>query len=166
MLSVVSLGRIGTKIGVAEEAFLLFISLLISYPICIIFNKYLLKQNNNIKHVYYLICGLLLVYFNFGSDIIHSLINCLVCYLVLKLFNIKIAVVINFLFTLIYLLIGCYSIQIGSNYSIKWTLPHCVLTLRLIAISFDIYDGFHNQKINISKDEVLRLKLNFNYFYI
>lgn len=161
-----SLGQIGNKIGVTEEAFRLFISLLISYPICIIFNKYLLKQSINIKHAYYLICGLLLVYFNFGSDLIHSLVNCLVCYIVLKVFNIKIAVVINFLFTLIYLLYGCYSIQIGSDYSIKWTLPQCVLTLRLIAISIDIYDGFHNQKIKTSNYQVLRLKLNFNYVLV
>jgi lysophospholipid acyltransferase 5 len=157
MLSAISLGRIATKMSVTEEALLLFISLLISYPICIIYNKYLLKQNNNRKHVYYLTCGLLLVYLNFGSDLIHSLVNCLVCYLVLKFFKIKIAVVINFLFTLIYLLYGCYSIQIGSNYSIKWTLPQCLLTLRLIAISFDIYDGFHNQKFNASNHQVFRL---------
>lgn len=28
-----------------------------------------------------------------------------------------------------------------EKYDIKWTIPHCVLTLRLIGQAFDIFDG-------------------------
>lgn len=28
-----------------------------------------------------------------------------------------------------------------EKYDIKWTIPHCVLTLRLIGQAFDVYDG-------------------------
>lgn len=32
--------------------------------------------------------------------------------------------------------------QTGTDtYDIKWSMPHCVLTLRLIGLSFDYYDG-------------------------
>ena len=32
--------------------------------------------------------------------------------------------------------------QTGTEtYDIKWSMPHCVLTLRLIGLSFDYYDG-------------------------
>jgi len=28
-----------------------------------------------------------------------------------------------------------------ESYTIKWTTPHCVLTLRLIGLVCDVYDG-------------------------
>lgn len=28
-----------------------------------------------------------------------------------------------------------------DTYDIKWSMPHCVLTLRLIALTYDVYDG-------------------------
>lgn len=28
-----------------------------------------------------------------------------------------------------------------DTYDIKWSMPHCVLTLRLIGLTFDFYDG-------------------------
>ena len=28
-----------------------------------------------------------------------------------------------------------------DTYDIKWSMPHCVLTLRLIGLTFDYYDG-------------------------
>ena len=39
-----------------------------------------------------------------------------------------------------YLLVGYY-VNMTGVYNIAWTTPHCVLTLRLIALTFDIYDG-------------------------
>lgn len=40
-----------------------------------------------------------------------------------------------------YLLAGYFYTQ-TSTYGYHWTIPHCVLTLRLIAISFNLYDGY------------------------
>lgn len=28
-----------------------------------------------------------------------------------------------------------------ETYDIKWSMPHCVLTLRLIGLAFDVFDG-------------------------
>lgn len=28
-----------------------------------------------------------------------------------------------------------------DTYDIKWSMPHCVLTLRLIGLTIDVYDG-------------------------
>lgn len=39
-----------------------------------------------------------------------------------------------------YLLIGYYYTG-TETYDIKWTMPHCVLVLRLIGLAFDISDG-------------------------
>src|SRR5699024_6897470 len=51
------------------------------------------------------------------------------------------ALAVNFLFTLAHLLYGYRLTQVDWRYSITWTIPQCVLTLRLIALSFDLYDG-------------------------
>lgn len=39
-----------------------------------------------------------------------------------------------------YLLIGYYKTA-TETYDITWTMPHCVLTLKLIGLAFDIADG-------------------------
>ena len=51
------------------------------------------------------------------------------------------AVPCDWLFQL-YLVIGYYfEVVSGKEYNISWTMPHCVLTLRLTAVAFDLYDG-------------------------
>ncbi|CAH2226425.1 jg727 [Pararge aegeria aegeria] len=39
-----------------------------------------------------------------------------------------------------YLLVG-YVMTESEDYDITWTMPHCVLTLKLIALAFDLWDG-------------------------
>ena len=34
-----------------------------------------------------------------------------------------------------------YYVTMVESYTIKWTTPHCVLTLRLIGLVWDVYDG-------------------------
>ena len=40
-----------------------------------------------------------------------------------------------------------------DSYTIKWTTPQCVLTLRLIGLVFDVYDGQRKQ-VSTSLDEL------------
>lgn len=42
--------------------------------------------------------------------------------------------------TVIFLIAGYYYTG-TDNYDIKWTMPQCVLVLRLIGYAFDLYDG-------------------------
>ena len=42
---------------------------------------------------------------------------------------------------------GYTETQTGLEYSFGWTVPQCVLTLRLIALTFDVYDGQKNAKL-------------------
>src|ERR1700712_1867077 len=48
---------------------------------------------------------------------------------------------------------GYYVTQIGSEYSFTWTIPQCVLTLRLIALTFDVYDVHRNAKLRDKKSK-------------
>lgn len=135
----------------------LMLSLLLSYPISIIYSIFFVKASKNVKLIYHLIFGIVLIVFNYGFDIYHSLITCFFCYAVLYFVNIKIALVVNFVAPMVYLVVGCYLTQIGNNYSITWTLPQCVLTLRLIAVTFDVFDGYGNKRMK-KDDEKAKVK--------
>ncbi|XP_066469990.1 lysophospholipid acyltransferase 5 isoform X2 [Tiliqua scincoides] len=50
------------------------------------------------------------------------------------------AVTTSFCFQMLYLLAGYY-FTATEHYDIKWTMPHCVLTLKLIGLVLDYYDG-------------------------
>ena len=76
-----------------------------------------------------------------GEAILHAYICIIFQYLVIffargNLFS----TVFLFLFQMGYLL-GEYFLTETAMYDIKWTIPHCVLTIRLIGQAFDIYDG-------------------------
>ncbi|XP_078064991.1 lysophospholipid acyltransferase 5 [Mustelus asterias] len=73
---------------------------------------------------------------------------------------------------MIYLLAGYYYTA-TDQYDIKWTMPHCVLTLKLIGLSLDYYDG-GKDKSQLSKEQEKYMLLSeltltqlagFAYFY-
>jgi PREDICTED: similar to MGC81123 protein len=43
-----------------------------------------------------------------------------------------------------------------DKYTFEWTIPQCVLTLRLIAITFDIYDGQRIKNQEVTKEVISR----------
>ena len=57
-----------------------------------------------------------------------------------------------------YLLWGYYQTQ-TEEYAFEWTIPQCVLTLRLIAVAFDVYDGrrieFFRKRSEASAKEIV-----------
>lgn len=111
------------------------------------------KLNNTLKHSYFLLTGVLLYLFNYGADIYHSAISVLITYGLCAIFQGKPAFLmkINFFFHMSYLLIAYYLTE-SSEYDILWTMPHCVLVLRLIGFGFDVADGKISEK-ELSKDQ-------------
>ncbi|GCC41991.1 hypothetical protein chiPu_0026411, partial [Chiloscyllium punctatum] len=72
---------------------------------------------------------------------LHSLLCVLFQFLVLRFIGRTLmAVRVSLTFQMVYLLAGYYYTA-TDQYDIKWTMPHCVLTLKLIGLSFDYYDG-------------------------
>ena len=119
----------------------LILSLLSTYPISLIYQTFLIKSNVHLKCLYFILTGLSIAYFNYGNNTIHLIITILVVYGTLKLKSESSVVnAFNFVFTTAYLLAGYFATQTAS-YGFHWTIPHCVLTLRLIAISFNLLDG-------------------------
>ncbi|XP_012879036.1 PREDICTED: lysophospholipid acyltransferase 5 [Dipodomys ordii] len=54
------------------------------------------------------------------------------------------AVLTTFCIQMAYLLAGYYYTATGT-YDIKWTMPHCVLTLKMIGLAIDYFDGGKDQ---------------------
>ncbi len=89
-----------------------------------------------------------------SSAVMHSSICVLVTYAVLRLLGPrKETVVALFAFNLGYLFIG-YLLDSSSEYDITWTMPQCVICLRLIGLAFDLWDGTA-PKEKWSRDQVL-----------
>lgn len=93
-----------------------------------------------------ILSGGLICFFNYGWDIYHSLIAITGSYIITKLFSGTLLIGATMLFHMSYLLIGYYYTE-SETYDIKWTMPHCVLVLRLIGLGFDIADGEQDDEL-------------------
>ncbi len=66
-----------------------------------------------------------------------------------------------------YLLVGYFQLS-TENYDIDWTLPHCVLVLRMTGLALDVLDGEASEKVpSAALKELPSLVeiLGFSYFY-
>lgn len=59
--------------------------------------------------------------------------------------------IVKFITLQCYLLWGYYKTQ-SEVYTFEWTIPQCVLTLRLIAVAFDVSDGYKSNDGDSSKE--------------
>ncbi|XP_031630809.1 lysophospholipid acyltransferase 5 [Contarinia nasturtii] len=137
------LGRMAQSVGATEPALRLLISILVGYPLAVLYRKKFYTQTKTINHLYILTTGILICLFNYGWLMYHSLSAVLVSYALIVLFNGTTLVATTFLFNMTYLMIGYYKTA-TETYDITWTMPHCVLTLRLIGLAFNIADGQRN----------------------
>lgn len=136
-----TLGLVAAYLGSSEAAFRLILTIIAGYPLALVHRSFLLGKSPQAQHLYLALCGLVLCCFNYGWAVYHSLLNILVVYAVLKLAKGTLAsVVFAFVFCMGYLVLGYY-LTATKEYDITWTMPHCILALRLIGLVFDVYDG-------------------------
>ncbi|KAG8229520.1 hypothetical protein J437_LFUL004926 [Ladona fulva] len=142
------LKEIAESVGATEPALRLLVSLLIGYPIAVIHRYTLYGKSPTLQHLYFLSCGVAIGYFNYGFDVLHSISTVVIMYLtLLAIGGTLLSVYASFLFNMGYLLFGYYFTG-TENYDIKWSMPQCVLALRLIGLTFDIYDGRKNAELS------------------
>ncbi|XP_023129911.1 lysophospholipid acyltransferase 5 [Amphiprion ocellaris] len=135
------LETVSESLGSPEPAVRLILSILIGYPCALLYRRLLFHQPATVIHLFHSFSGLALAAFNFGSQLYHSVVCVLVQFLMLRLMGRTVtAVLSSFTFQMIYLLAGYYYTA-TEEYDIKWTMPHCVLMLKLVGLSFDYYDG-------------------------
>ncbi|KAF7670159.1 hypothetical protein LDENG_00049940 [Lucifuga dentata] len=135
------LEELAGSLGSPEPAVRLILSILIGYPFALVYRRFLFHQPAVVLHLFHTFSGLGLAAFNFGSQLCHSAVCILVQFLMLRLMGRTVTTVLSsFIFQMVYLLVGYYYTA-TEEYDIKWTMPHCVLTLKLIGLSLDYYDG-------------------------
>ncbi|KAK0175353.1 hypothetical protein PV327_009107 [Microctonus hyperodae] len=149
------MGGLANYLGCAEPALRLLISIFLGFPFAIIYRRMLYKKPPCIQHIYFIVCGLLLGFWNFGWTIGHSAFALCATYLILFILGgTTLSVLITFIFNMAYLSYG-YWTTTTDDYDIKWTMPHCVLTLRLIGLAFNYSDGHQDEsKLSINQKKV------------
>ncbi|XP_067645316.1 lysophospholipid acyltransferase 5 [Eurosta solidaginis] len=148
------LGKLAHSFGATEAALRLLISIFAGYGIAFFYRRTIMHQPDKlIHHFYFATCGLVLCLFNFGYATCHSLIAVTITYVLARLLRSspRELITINFIFHMGYLLVGYYHTE-SNEYDILWTMPHCVLVLRLIGFGFDITDGLKERE-QLSKEQ-------------
>ncbi|XP_023941536.2 lysophospholipid acyltransferase 5 [Bicyclus anynana] len=127
-------------IGTTEPALKLLLSILLGYPLGVIYNDHF-KRHVRFRNLFFIITGLDIAIYNFGWSFYNNLIPGLVIYATTKMFGANgLNVIFTMVFNMTYLLVGYVNTE-SEDYDITWTMPQCVLTLKLIALSFDLWDG-------------------------
>ncbi|CAG9818687.1 unnamed protein product [Phaedon cochleariae] len=133
--------KLSESIGTTEPALKLLFTIFAGYPLALIHRKYVYGKEASLQHLFFILSGFSLGYWNYGRDMYHCVFTTFFTYCTLLLLNgTASAVAVTFIFNLGYLLTGYY-FSSTQNYDINWTMPQCILVLRLIAVAFDYYDG-------------------------
>jgi len=147
---------IAAVVGASEAALRLILGQLLGYPLMLLYRQKIASQETTIQHLYFFITGLLAGWWVIGGDVKHSLYAVFTTYLILVVAGGTLtSVVVSFVFNFGYLLVGYYFTE-SEGYDICWTMPHCVLSLRLIGLTFDCYDGERGKRAGVetlSKDQ-------------
>ena len=94
-----------------------------------------------VKHIFSVLTGLWLAYFNYGNDTLHSFLSIVLTWFMLKIIpNRRLSLYITGFGNFGHLLIS-YWFLATENYDMDFTTTQCVLTLRLIGFAWDCYDG-------------------------
>ncbi|XP_023018791.2 lysophosphatidylcholine acyltransferase 3 protein nessy [Leptinotarsa decemlineata] len=145
------LEKISEQVGTSEPALKLLLTVLAGYPLALIHRKYFYGKDVSLQHLFFIASGFSMGYWNYGRDMFHCVFTTFFTYCTLFILKgTDISVAITLIFNLGYLLIGYYYASTDS-YDINWTMPQCILTLRLIGVAFDLYDG-HQPVETLSKD--------------
>jgi len=133
---------LASSCGAPEAALKLVLGQLAGFPLLLFYRKYLSGKETNFQHLYFFLSGLGLAHWVIGKGVTHSLYSILFTYLLLFIAGgTATSVVISLIFNMGYLLAGYWYMMSEDEYDVSWTMPQCVLCLRLIGLTWDVYDG-------------------------
>ncbi|KAH0547447.1 lysophospholipid acyltransferase 5 [Cotesia glomerata] len=134
-------GTLANTLGCTVPAIRLLVSIFLGFPFAYIHRRFFINKSPELQHIFFISCGTFLGAWNFGWNVGHSALALSATYLILLIFGgSTLSIILTFVFNMGYLSYG-YWVTTTDDYDIKWTMPHCVLTLRLIGIAFNLSDG-------------------------
>lgn len=144
---------IADSLGVADEGLRLILGQLSGYPLFLLHRQFLRKSPPFLQHAFFALSGMAIAWWSIGNDaLIHSCTCIMVTWSTLKIFQGSLpSTIFMYIFHMGYLGAGYYFKQ-TTGYDINWTMPGCVLCLRLIGLSMDVHDGT-KPELELSKDQ-------------
>lgn len=89
----------------------------------------------------FIFIGLFAGWFVFGEDVKYNIYAIGGTYMILVgVGATQLSIMMSLVLNMAYLVAGYYMTDC-EGYNISWTTPHCMITLRLIGLTFDLYDG-------------------------
>jgi len=141
------IGFVARSVGVAEPVLRLILGLVTGLPLAFVYRTFCYRKNRDIQHLFITVCGIWLAFFCFGWSCLHSVVNVVFAYLILRLGGPQtITVILMFVLNVGYLISGYAFKSYSQDYSVSWTAAHCVLCLRLTGLAWDYYDGNQDQE--------------------
>ncbi|VDN55389.1 unnamed protein product [Dracunculus medinensis] len=132
---------LSTAFNAREDGLRLIIAILAGYPLAVIHRTFLFKAPRNVQHVFFVLTGLMLYWFNYGFATVHSIIATINAYIITNYFaGTTLSVILAHLAFLGHLLFGYWMVE-TDQYDITWTTPFCIMTLRFTGLVMDVYDG-------------------------
>ncbi|XP_041986604.1 lysophospholipid acyltransferase 5 [Aricia agestis] len=164
---------LAAAIGTTEPALNLLVSILLGFPLGMVYNSHV-RHHTRYRNLFFIVTGVDIALFNFGLSFYHNVIPALVIHVSTRVLGAgPLNAILTFVFNIVYLVAG-YAVTESEDYDITWTMPHCVLTLKLIALSFDLWDGQkmirgeqlseNNRKTALEAPPTLEELLGFIYF--
>lgn len=144
---------LANSLGVAEEGLRLILGQISGYPLFLFHRHYLRKTPPVIQHAFFALSGMLISYWSIGLDcVLHSSTCILVTWGTVNIFKgSTYSTIAMYIFQMGYLLAG-YWFKESGGYDINWTMPGCVLCLRMIGLAMDVHDGTKKEE-ELSKDQ-------------
>ena len=131
-------------LGMSLIDFKVMSSILLAYPVNLIYYFLLRKQSPTIQHFYFIVTGASFLYWTFGMEcLVHAAICILVNDGVLRWLGSTFTTTC-FLNAFQFLYLICHQ-YLAEDYVVRWTTAHCVLCLRLMGTTMDVYDGTKSQ---------------------
>ena len=127
-------------LGMSLIDFKVMSAILLAYPVNLIYYFFLRKQSPTIQHCYFVVTGASFLYWTFGMEcLVHAAICILVNDGVLRWLGSTFTTTC-FLNAFQFLYLICHE-YLEEDYVVRWTMAHCVLCLRLMGTTMDVYDG-------------------------
>jgi len=144
---------IADSLGVADEGLRLILGQVSAYPLFLFHRQYLRRCSPAVQHVFFAISGMVLANWSIGTEcLMHSCAMIGVTWATLKVFQGSMpSTIFLYIFNMSYLLTGYYLTE-TTGYDISWTMPCCVLCLRMIGLAVDVHDGTKTSE-ELSKDQ-------------
>jgi len=144
--------QVSQVLGVPVQAVKLLFTVFAVNLLAIVHYLIIYKYKPLVQHLFFILTSSCLYYWNYGLDIYHAYI----CIFAQWIFFIVLggslnSVITSFAFHLSYLVWGYFAYS-TDDYDINWLMPHCILTLRLIGLAFDVFDGHREEKF-VTKEQ-------------